>query len=133
MIKRIVFYLMFALLVIAFVLSFVGVKKVEFGDDYYNFLNNLSQRYNSWQFSIPNIPKISKIDTAGNGVFDAVSFFKWFGNVFVGLLNAMITVINVIILIFNTVIHVIQFISTLVYCVIDFKNTVSGNLIRVLC
>lgn len=118
MLYKIVTYFFLPCMVLALLLSFVGVQKVEFGSQYMDFLRGVSIRLDSWSFAIPSIPSIKQISSEGGGLIQAI-------NVIVSILNGFVTVINVLITIVNVVISLIQFILTLIYCVIDFRDTMA--------
>lgn len=120
MVYKIITYFFLPCMIIALVLSFVGISKVEFGTQYMDFMRGVSMRLDSWSFQIPRIPDIPQIDSSSGGFLDAI-------NVIVKILNGFVTVINVLILIVNVVIKLVQFLLTIVYCVIDFRDTMALN------
>ena len=118
MIYKIVTYFFLPCMVIALILSFVGVTKVDFGSQYMDFMRGVSMRLDSWSFEIPRIPDIPQIDSSSSGFLEAI-------NVIVKILNGFVTVINVLIMVVNVAIKLIQFLLTLIYCIIDFRDTMA--------
>ena len=108
---------------IAFFLSLYGVTHIQFGNDYYTFMGQVSSTYESWAFEIPDIPKIPEID---KGDYDKggliLAVLIKIANFFVKFVNIITTIINIITSILNIVIQVIQFILSLIYECRGFLN-----------
>lgn len=110
-------------MIIALLLSLVGVRQVQFGETYYNFLKSVGRAYANWSFEIPKIPNITPLQEGGydSGGFILAVIIK-IANFFVTIINGLITVLNVVIIVLNVVIQLIQFCLTLIYCLLDFRN-----------
>lgn len=129
MTSRLITFVLFPCLIIALLLALAGVRQVEFGDSYYQFMGDVSRAYSQWSFEIPDIPKITPMNDGG---FDSggliISVLIKIGNFFVNVINGLISVLNVLILIINVVISLIQFALTLIYCLLGFRNRVAGSI-----
>lgn len=128
MINKIIAFLILPCMILALVLSFVGVQQVTFDNSYYNFMSSVNNTFNSWSFSIPEIPKIPNIKNANwEDVYELFTFLKFLGGVIVKFLNGLISVINILIMIINVIIHLLQFILSIIYCVLNFRDTMATN------
>lgn len=128
MTSRLILFVMFPCLLIALLLSLAGVHQVEFGDTYYTFLSGVTHSFDSWSFEIPNIPKIPRINDGG---FDdsglILGVLIKIGNFLVTIINAIISVLNILVTIVNVVIQIIQFCLTLIWSLINFRDTLANG------
>lgn len=142
MFYKIIGFFFLPLMLLALLLSLVGVQQISFDETYYNFMNSVAQTSASWSFEIPKIPSINMIDNQSwgdvVGSFDNVTdilsffsaigtFFTWFGQFFVVLINGLISVLNILITIVNVLISLIQLILSFIYTIFDFRD----NLVQV--
>lgn len=130
MARKIITFLLLPMLILAFFLAFAGVKKIEFGNSYYTFIKNVSDSYDSWSLTIPDIPKISKfelLDTDLSFWERLFEMFKMVANFFITLINIIISVVNFLAGVVNVIINVLQFIFTLLYQCKDFIGDLSSN------
>lgn len=124
MTSRLIVFILFPCLIIALLLSFVGVQQIEFGDTYYNFMKSVSRAYSNWSFSIPNIPKIPQLnDSDFNTSGLILTVLIKIGKAIISFFNAIVSLINVLVLIVNVVIQLIQFCLTLIYCLLGFRDS----------
>lgn len=127
MIQKVSLYFILPMCILAFFLALVGVERIQFGDDYYLFLKNVSASFENWRLEIPDIPKvplIQKQDYSSSGKILQVLIS--IGNFFANFLNVLIGIINIITNILNIVIQLIQFIMTCIYQCKDFINRVGS-------
>lgn len=129
MIKRIVAFSMFALLIVALVLYFAGVRAETLDSLYVNdFLKNVANRYNAWKFQIPSIPKVPNITRPSGKVFEIITALIWVVNLLIAIVNFIITLVNFLVMFFNTIISILQFILTMVYSIKDWINLFTVSL-----
>jgi len=123
MIQKVSLYFILPMMIIAFFLSLLGVTHIGFGNDYYNFLSSATKRIGEWNFQIPDIPKINKInessyDSSGlilQVLIKIANFFVSFVNIITRILNVLIVVINVI----------IQMLEFIISCIIEVRNFIN--------
>lgn len=127
---KIITFLLLPMLILSFFLAFAGIKHIEFGNSYYTFMQNVSNSYNSWSLTIPDIPKINKftiLDTDLSFWEQIFEMFKMVANFFIILINIIISVVNFLSGVVNVVVNVLQFIFTLIYQCKDFIGGLSSN------
>lgn len=106
---------MFVFLILALILSFAGIQKVEFNQSYYNFMQAVAIRSNSWHIAIPDIPKIPLGDTTWDGFWAVLNLLINFINFFVTIINGFVKIINIIISLFTTIGAIITLLQDLPY------------------
>lgn len=130
MIKRIVGFSLFTLLILSLLLYLGGVRADTISDlGVQKFLANVTKRYNSWSFKIPSIPKVPTINRPSGKVKELITAVIYVVNILIAIVNFIIMLINFLVMFFNTVISIIQFILTLVVSVKDWLALfgISGN------
>lgn len=116
MIKRLIFYLIGLCLVVALILYNFGVRRVELGTEFISFLTNVSRNSANFKLEIPQIPLIEiPHDTEW---WDILGILSSIGNMFVGLVNTLASVIN-------WVLGAIAWIISLVQCFFEFITQLS--------
>lgn len=123
MLRKMLLFLMFGFMVIAFLLSLFGVTSIGTGEKWNVFLRSFSTAFNSWSFKIPSIPKVKNISKPSGQVVEIITALIWIVNMFIALLNGIITMINVLVMVMNFVISIFQFVLTFIYCIKDFFNS----------
>lgn len=130
MIKRIIAFSLFGMLVVSLFLYLGGVRVGDITDYGINtFLKSITQKYNSWSFKIPSIPKVPELKKPEGKVKEIITALIWIVNLLVAIVNFVIMLVNFFIMFFNTLISIIQFILTLVISVKDWLKLfgISGS------
>lgn len=92
MIKRIVGYFFFIMLIAALILYFSGITYVEFNGGYYNFLKGLAYEYTNYTFiRIPMIDLLNYAVQDNTGIFEILQAIA---NGFINFINFLSTIIN---------------------------------------
>mgnify|MGYP003295773380 CR=1 FL=1 len=125
MFYKIIAFILFPCLVVALVLSFVGVDQIVLDNSYMTFLKGVSHNLESWSLEIPKIPSIPKMADVDGGLLEVV-------DILISFFNGVINVLNILITIINVVISLLQFLFTIIYSVITFRDTMSIGAVRVL-
>lgn len=120
MIFKIVCYLLFPMAIFACFLALLGVEHIGYGNDYYQFMMDVSQRYQSWSLKIPGIPQIVLNDVDFDGKGEIIILLVKIGRFFVNFINGLVSFLNVIVWAINIVIQLIQFFLTFIYSCKDF-------------
>lgn len=108
MIKRISLAFLGSMLMIAFALYLLGMRKVELGQPFLSFLKSCAIELNDITFKVPDIPQVSKLSDV-NGFFTIINVLINFLNGFIAFLNFFVMVIN-------------EFIKVLTFLFIVLKN-----------
>lgn len=107
--KKIIFWLFFPLLIIAFLLHTLGVDHLDFTDGWINYVKYVSVQFNQWSdFRIPEIPLLQKNNDGG--------WWEVLGAV-IAIANFFINLYNVVIAGLNLIIQLLLFIAAAVKCV----------------
>lgn len=114
--EKVVFSFMFVFLIIAMLISLTGFRgPIQFDYTYYNFIQNVNIKLNSFKIEIPNIPTIPTGELT-SGFLQVIS-------VIVQFFNFIIRIINILILVLNKVIQLIQFFVILIQELITFSES----------
>lgn len=145
MFYRIIGYVLFGMLVFAFVLSFAGIQEVYLGNGFTNWLRYVNSSLESWRLQIPTIPQIpyleggsifSRLPNLHNRATTVVTVpnansvaggLKNTLNVLIAFFNFLTKILNVLIVIVNVLISLIQFVLTMVWCIKDIPSYLSGS------
>lgn len=107
--KKIICWLFFPLLLIAFLLHTFGVTHLEFTDGWINYIKYVSVQFNQWSdFRIPEIPLLQK--NGDGGWWEVLGAVISIANFFINLYNVVIAGINLII-------QLLLFIAAAIKCV----------------
>ena len=107
--------------IIALFLALNGVQHIGIGEDYYSFMKSVSRDFENFKIEIPNIPKIPTITKKYNdSEWAIINAIFTIINVIINFFNGVISVLNVTILIFNIVLQVLEFIVLLLWKCKDF-------------
>lgn len=126
MIKNIIAASMFVFCLIAIALSLNGVTHAELSKPFIDLVNSTNHELNSYNISIPDIPKIPIPD------FITANDYSWYeiigvlSNILKGIIdffNIIITLLNFIVLALNTIINLLAFVFILLKNVIIFRDT----------
>lgn len=109
MFRRILTYLLFTCLIIAFFIYFnTGLTHIEFGTQYSDFIRLLTYNFASVQnWRIPDIPEIE---------FPSLSELDWYEYLYIGLLyiaSFLSTVGNLVVYLFNLGLSVLKFVYSI--------------------
>lgn len=117
MIKKIIFSLIFVCLIVAIPLAVMGIKKVELGEPFLAFIRVTADDAERWKLSIPEIPKIP--------VFSDASGFELVLNALIKFINVIIWLLNAIRSVINLIIGFLQFFFFLIKNLFNLSDTLS--------
>lgn len=109
MIKRISLAFLGSMLMIAFALYLLGMRKVELGQPFLSFLKSCAIELNDIKFEIPDIPQVPKLD-------NQLGYFTSVINVLINFLNGFVAFLNFFVMVIN------EFIKVLTFLFIVLKN-----------
>lgn len=125
MFKKIVLSLVLVCLFIAIPLALMGYKKVELGEPFLAFMQNVSKELNDFKIAIPDIPSIPHFEGATDGGF--LEVMSNILNALINFVNVIITVLNALSTIINIIIQLLQTIFIVIKQLIGFKDNVAAN------
>lgn len=119
MVNKIIGWSFFFCMIIALFLALAGVEYIGTGKNFAYFIRVLTDKFESFDFSIPDIPSIPQHNPDG-GWSTVLKVLKDVANFFIVTTNILVKIINV-------VIAVIRFIIALVIAIKDYIQYVGDG------
>ena len=123
MIYRIIGVSMLFFCLIALGLSISGIDHVDVGVPFMAFMSQCSRDLESFKVEIPNIPLIPRWELPQDDTTDLLTMLASIVNFFVFFGNMVVTNLNIFVGLINVVIQLIQFLFIVLRNIIHFKDT----------
>lgn len=113
MIKRIVAWFFFIMLLMALILYFNGITYVRFNGGYYNFLKGIALEYSNYTWiRIPDIGLLNYVATDDSGILEILQ----------SIANAIISFINFLSTMVNYFLDLVFYVFSLIKVLLNFSN-----------
>lgn len=123
MVKKITASLFLICLFISIPLAVMGIKHVEPGPAFLNFMQNVDRDMYNYHLEIPDIPHIPLIENP-NFFLQIVNYLSWIVNIFIDIINFVIVwVLNILFGILQAIFWIVAELIALVKSLIETGST----------